>query len=166
MIWFDWLSCVFLIIYLILRWKLVTGTMSEPPMTPLERIQTLAAAGNPPPTPPCSADLANILGELGRVAMSDSQTSIGGGHNNNNVSAVAFLLQFETKMLLFSLIKLFSPKQCWLYWKKFLMISRHLCGTLSISVFILESCLLTKRNLINKWLRWFVWRIYLKAIFI
>lgn len=64
------------------------GTMSEPPMTPLERIQTLAAAGNPPPTPPpgCSAELANILGELGRVAMSDSQTSIGGGHNNNNVN--------------------------------------------------------------------------------
>jgi hypothetical protein len=60
--------------------------MSEPPMTPLERIQTLAAAGNPPPTPPCSAELANILGELGRVAMSDSQTSIGGGHNNNNVN--------------------------------------------------------------------------------
>lgn len=57
-------------------------------MTPLERIQTLAAAGNPPPTPPpgCSAELANILGELGRVAMSDSQTSIGGGHNNNNVN--------------------------------------------------------------------------------
>ena len=56
-------------------------------MTPLERIQTLAAAGNPPPTPPCSAELANILGELGRVAMSDSQTSIGGGgggHNNHN----------------------------------------------------------------------------------
>lgn len=59
-------------------------------MTPLERIQTLAAAGNPPPTPPCggggAGELANILGELGRVAMSDSQTSIGGTHNNNNVN--------------------------------------------------------------------------------
>jgi hypothetical protein len=66
------------------------GTMSEPPMTPLERIQTLAAAGNPPPTPPCggggAGELANILGELGRVAMSDSQTSIGGTHNNNSVN--------------------------------------------------------------------------------
>lgn len=58
--------------------------MSEPPMTPLERIQTLAAAGNPPPTPPGCAELANMLGELGRVAMSDSQTSI--GNNNNNRS--------------------------------------------------------------------------------
>ncbi|XP_057372606.1 G-protein coupled receptor 161-like [Daphnia carinata] len=59
------------------------GTMSEPPMTPLERIQTLAAAGNPPPTPPGCAELANMLGELGRVAMSDSQTSIGNNNNNN-----------------------------------------------------------------------------------
>lgn len=52
-------------------------------MTPLERIQTLAAAGNPPPTPPGCAELANMLGELGRVAMSDSQTSIGNNNNNN-----------------------------------------------------------------------------------
>lgn len=59
------------------------GTMSEPPMTPLERIQTLAATGNPPPTPPGCAELANMLGDLGRVAMSDSQTSIGNSNNNN-----------------------------------------------------------------------------------
>lgn len=52
-------------------------------MTPLERIQTLAAtavSSHVPPTPPGCGEMANMLGEFGRAAMSDSQSTIG---NNN-----------------------------------------------------------------------------------
>jgi len=69
-----------------------TGTMSEPPMTPLERIRTLTATTTSSAAAATSgigtAELASMLGELTdpaarSSAISDSLMSIGNNINNN-----------------------------------------------------------------------------------